>query len=193
MLNLITWRHDVGVHKIDNKGKYKVQPQCQYKNDEIHRIQRSWWLGASTMRSFVFFFAVDGQGVPLPDNRWLRLIWRLWRKMVVAPRDGHDVCKARSLDGLWLGHGRYCSRNYRHMDLMVNDIVWNHYQPRKLMNTKTNKKWLPIFMPDGTPDAPAIGSTLPEEQGPSFHLHLLYTVEVVLKLKEVFLRNLYLP
>lgn len=44
---------------------------------------------------------------------------------------------------------------------------------------------MPTFMLGSTLDAPCTTSTLNKDQRPESHLHLLYTVEVVLRIEEV--------
>lgn len=62
-----------------------------------------------------------------------------------------------------------------------------HPQLQHSMSTKTIKKLLPTFMLGKTPNAPSIGRMILERQGLHSRLHLLETVEVVLKQNGMFL------
>lgn len=64
-----------------------------------------------------------------------------------------------------------------------------HAQQRQSINPKTSKKGLPSFMLGDTPDPSSTGSDLPKKQGLKSHEHPSDTVEVVLKIEEVLIKE----
>lgn len=60
-----------------------------------------------------------------------------------------------------------------------------HAHPQESMNTKNSEEELLIFRHGVISDAPTTGSTLQKKQVSESHLHLLDTVEAVLKLEEL--------